>query len=136
MADYSEAERQQIIRAIGVMAMRRQGEISAQVLKLYAHDLEQSGCSARAAVEACDRLGKAERREGETAVPEIGKLLRLCREAQRELDADYWITSAAPLLHAHKNIPSLTAEEASERTKQMRAEVDRLVAEARRANHR
>jgi hypothetical protein len=128
-----------IVQVLGVLAVRRQAEVGAKTLRVFARDLADAGFPVATVVEACDRIGRAERVEHETAFPDLGKLLRVCREVeadarrerQRQLAAQ-----APPLALPPADVEPLTREEAEAHVAQVmgwfKARVGASVAALRR----
>jgi hypothetical protein len=117
------------VQVLGVLAVRRQADVGGKTLRLFARDLIDAGHTLATIAEACDRIGLAERGEHETAFPDLGKLLRVCREveadarreAQRQLAAQAPVRALPPA-----DAPALTPAEAKAFVNNLRAQVNAL----------
>jgi hypothetical protein len=117
------------VQTLGLLALRRQAEVGAKTLRLFARDLIDAGLTLATVAEACDRIGHSERVEHETAFPDLGKLLRVCREVeadarrerQRQLAAQ-----APPLALPPAEAESMTRLEAKAFVNNLRAQVEAL----------
>lgn len=83
-----------ITSALAHMAAFRQADVSDMTLDLYSAQLTADQCDPRDVEVACERHGRCERAEGETAFPSLGQLRRLIdtvrsERAKREYEAEY-----------------------------------------------
>jgi hypothetical protein len=117
------------VQTLGMLAVRRQAEVGGKTLRLFARDLIDAGLTLATVAEACDRIGHAERVEHETAFPDLGKLLRVCREVeadarrerQRQLAAQ-----APPLALPPADVEPLSRIEATAFVNSLKAQVAAL----------
>lgn len=120
-----------VTAALSIMAAKRQATVSAETLDLFSADLAEDGVPVERVVEACKRLGRAERAEGETAFPSYGTLLRVCREVARDDERARVAKLAAEgerrLLAEHEvEVKPLTKAEAKAFTDDLKARVAAL----------
>jgi hypothetical protein len=89
-----------VAEALARIAMFRQAEVTASTLDLYSARLAEEALEVADIVEACGRIERAERTDGETAFPSLGMILRVCREVvmdrSRTGRTDEWQPSQAP----------------------------------------
>jgi len=68
-----------VTMALAQMAVYRCAEVSAETLDLFAKRIIADGCDPADVVKACQSFEAAPRAEGETAFPEIGRVLNAVR---------------------------------------------------------
>ena len=127
-----------VIAALALMAARRQASnIDRETLDLFSADLthpaqESDRYSVEVITEACERIGRAERTDGETAFPSLGMLLRVCRVVRTGC---YWENVRAIAATAPKpvvpELPEPTKAEAKQIAEKFRDTVNRLIREKR-----
>lgn len=121
-----------ITAALAKMAILRQAsDVSDLTLDIYTAELERFQVPAEAVVEACARLQHRPRSDGETAFPDFGALLKLCRviaaqQASRMNEERYqrWLLETGQ--REPVDAPERTPEQARAFVAQMRRDVDRL----------
>lgn len=71
----------EIVKLLLALAERRDASVSSEKLQIYVEDLLEFDL--RDVHKACAKIGQAERADGETAFPTMGKLLAGVKEAAR-----------------------------------------------------
>lgn len=116
--------------ALAQMAAFRGAEPAGPTLALFARRLLAEGCEASVIVGACHRLEVAERKDGESAFPSLGTLLRVCREVSGERHREQVAREQRRYLdsYAEQACASMSPEDAHALIVRLRASVAERVA--------
>ncbi len=118
-----------VAAALTQMAAFRQADVDGDTLRLYADALAEESLPNEVIVRACRTIERTPRREGETAFPDFGTLLKACSMAKEQIRQDgiARLASTAPkALMPPEDMPSLTREEAKAFVTRLRADVEAL----------
>lgn len=116
-----------VTKALAKMAMLRQAETSALTLNLYSAELAERGIAVEVVVRACAALQETPRREGETAFPDLGTLLKACsvaKEAIRQERNAALAASCPKLLRPGEDQPPMSRADARAFVAQLRRDVE------------
>jgi hypothetical protein len=95
-----------VVEAMGQMAKFRGAVVADALLARFATRLLAECCEVGDIVEACRRLEVAERADGESSWPELGRFLRVTREARRDRMARESREREASIAKLHAHAPS------------------------------
>ena len=125
-----------ITAALALLAARRQASnLDDDTLDLFSADLTHPArdgdrFGVDVIVDACERIGRTERAEGETAFPSLGTLLRVCREVVKDR---YWqgVEALAAQAPDAPMLPEPTRDEAKRVVERFHETVKRMIREKR-----
>lgn len=118
-----------VVVALARMAILRQApELTETDFTLFAAELESEGVPVEHIEEACRRIGREPREDGQTAFPSLGTLLAECKQVR--VDTHYLrlqeLAARAPkeLMPPAEDFVPLSREEAKKFVDRLKAEVE------------